>query len=186
MDRMVTIPREALAELLRAAGSPLTPEEYLASVTGAVATPDQFPKYRGRRIAAAISKGCLLAAVILSALVCVFSFDLTAFFITVILGVFTYFEYRVHAGFRDLKVEAPMLGFYNQAAFAAFILIYCLYHALVPTQIDIPSEYREYMDPDMTSTIQTAVVVGYLAIAIVGGLSQFGLAYYYRAARVTR
>ena len=34
MEPLISIPREALAELLKASGSPLTPEEYLASLPG--------------------------------------------------------------------------------------------------------------------------------------------------------
>ena len=52
MNPFISIPREALAELLRAAGSPLTPEQYLASLPE-VST---YKKYPGRTKAAAISR----------------------------------------------------------------------------------------------------------------------------------
>ena len=44
MNRFLSIPRQALAELLQAAGSPLTPEQYLASLPEFGA----YAKYRGR------------------------------------------------------------------------------------------------------------------------------------------
>ena len=53
MNPLISIPREALAELLRAAGSPLTPEQYLASLTEM----DIYKKYPGRAWAAAVSIG---------------------------------------------------------------------------------------------------------------------------------
>jgi len=188
MDRLVSIPRESLAQLLQAADSPLTPEEYLASLSNLPpvpeAGPDPFRKYRSRAVAAAFSKYFLLiAAIISTGLTCTpIGFGIEGIIVSVSLIALTYFEYRVHSGFRDHQPEAPLLGFRNQSAFALFILIYCLYHAFAPVQI--PADYREAMEPDMTGTIQLVVMVSYLAIAIVGGLSQFGLACYYRAARI--
>ena len=180
MDRFVSVPREALAELLKASGSPLTPEQYLAAL------PEfgEFKKYAGRAKAAIWSKNILLIAAILSVgFTCLpFGFGFESVLVSVILVVLTYFEYRVYYGFRDRNPEAPMLGFRNQSAFAAFILIYGLYHAFMP--MEIPAGYREVMDPDLTSIVQGLTKVAYLAIGIIGGLSQFGYAWYYRAARV--
>ncbi len=79
---------------------------------------------------------------------------------------------------------APSLGFRNQTCFAAALVIYCLYHALIPTTIQLPSEYREVMDPNTTSLIQTFERIIYLIIAVVAGGSQYGLAWYYRTAQV--
>jgi len=188
MNRLVTIPREALAQLLEAAGSPLTPEEYLASLPEAgpipVPGPDPFRKYRSRAVAAVISKYCLLVAAIISGgLTCTsLGFGFEGILVSVILIAITYFEYQVHYAFRDHKPEAPALGFRNQSAFALFIIVYCLYHAFVPSQVT--ADMRMYMEPDLSGTMQFITLIAYLVIAIVGGLSQFGLACYYRAARI--
>jgi len=40
------------------------------------------------------------------------------------------------------------------------------------------------MDPSTTSTIQAFERVFYLIVGIVGGVSQFGLAWYYRSAQI--
>ena len=86
--------------------------------------------------------------------------------------------------FLQCDPRAPDLGFRNQAGFAAGILIYGLYHALVPSQLEIPAEYRDVMDPAMAGTIQGMERVFYLFIGMIGGVSQFWLAWYYRNAKV--
>jgi hypothetical protein len=182
MKSLISIPREALAELLRVSGSPLTPEQYLASLQEA----DTFKKYPGRARASAWSKNILLVVAVLAGVCLPFGFDLEDVIIVIGLATVTFFEYRVHRYFCEDNPEAPGLGFRNQSCFAAAILIYGLYHALVPTQIQIPSEYRDVMDPDMTATMQSLERVFYLVIGIVGGVSQYGLAWYYRSAQASR
>ena len=83
-----------------------------------------------------------------------------------------------------MNPAAPSLGFRNQAAFAAAILLYGLYHAVVPTPVAIPADYREMMDPSLTGMIRPLEQLFYLVIGIVGGISQFGLAWYYRLAHI--
>lgn len=180
MDQNVSIPREALSALLKAAGSPLTPEQFLASLLGA---PDEFRKFAGRAKAAVWSKNILLSGVILSALItCTpMGFSVEGVLITVILAVITWFEFQVYYGFRDRNPGAPLLGLRNQIAFAIFIFIYGLYHAFRP--MEIPQTYREVMDPDLTPLIQNAAKFSYLTIAVVGGISQACYAWYYYAAR---
>jgi len=179
MNRLVSIPREDLAALLKASGSPLTVEDYLASLQ----VTSGYEKYGSRSVAAAWSKYFLLGATILSGLfTCLpMGFDLESVLITLILAAFTFVEFRVHRAFRDCAPEAPSLGFRNQVAFAAFILIYCLYHAFAPMQV--PANYREYMDPDMSRMVRTFTIAVYLTIGIVGGVSQLCLALYYWSAR---
>ncbi|MCE0523460.1 MAG: hypothetical protein LV480_11185 [Methylacidiphilales bacterium] len=179
MNPLISIPRDALAELLRASGSALTPEEYVASLPE-VST---YKKYPSRAWAAGVSKYCILVVAVL-AVVCVpfLGFSIENLIIAAGLVTVTFFEYRVHRYFRENNPKAPSLGFRNQAAFAATILIYCLYHAIVPAQI--PSDYSEVMDPSMLVIMQGFERVFYLIIAIVAGGSQFGLAWYYRNAQV--
>jgi hypothetical protein len=181
MNPFVSIPRQALAELLRASGSPLTPEQYLASLSEVNA----YKKYPGRAKAAAVSKYFLLIVAVLAVLCLPFlGFDFENLIIVAGLVTVTFFEYRVHRYFRENNPQAPNLGFRNQACFAAGILIYCLYHALVPTQIQVPAEYREVMDPSTTGMIQAFERLFYLIVAVIAGGSQFGLAWYYRNAQV--
>ena len=47
MNSMISIPREALAQLLQASGSPLTPEQYLATLPEL----NMFKKYKSRATA---------------------------------------------------------------------------------------------------------------------------------------
>ncbi len=182
MDRLVSIPREALAALLKASGSPLTLEAYLNSLREF----DGYEKYASRQTAATWSKYFIQIAAIVSGLaICIpANFGFEGVLVTVILAGITFFEFRVYRAFRDRKPEAPTLGFRNQSAFATFILIYCLYHAFAPMQIQVPGELREYMDPDIGPLIRTVTIATYLIIGVVGGISQFGLAWYYWAARV--
>jgi len=181
MDRLVSIPREALAALLKTAGSPLTPEQYVATLSQA----DDFRKYPGRTSISAVSKYMILVAAILSAIwTCLpFGFGFESVLITLILAVITYFEFRVHAAFRDRDPAAPTLGYRNQLGFVALIVVYCLYHAFAPLQV--PSGYREIMgDPDTSRLIRILTIGTYLTIGIVGGVSQLCLAWYYRSARI--
>ncbi len=181
MKPLVSIPREKLAELLQASGSLLTPEQYLASLPPQI---DEFRKYPGRAWAAAISKYVLLVVAILSVLsLPLLGFDLENGIVVIGLVTVTFFEYRVHRYFRECNPEAPGLGFRNQACFAGAILIYCLYHAFLSSAVPLPSEYREVMDPPTTALIQGFERAVYLIAAVVGGGSQFGLAWYYRQAQ---
>jgi hypothetical protein len=182
MENMITIPRQALVELLRASGSTLTPEQYLASLPDARTT----QKYAGRTSASAWSKGILLVAALVSGIwTCLpVGFGIEGIIITIGLGVVTFFEYRVNDYFRTLNLKAPDLGFRNQSAFAAAILLYGLYHAMVPYQMSSDMqgffEQSNVADLDM---LRNLTRVFYLIIGVTGGISQFGLAWYYRSAR---
>jgi hypothetical protein len=180
MKTLITLPREKLAELLRATGSPLTPEQYVASLPST----EMNRKYEGRAWAAAFSKYFLLVVAVLSVVsLPLMGFDLENLIVVVGLVTVTCFEFRVHRYFLEGNPEAPSLGFRNQACFAAAILVYCLYHALFPESVAIPSEYREVMDPSTAGMIQGLERAFYAIVAIVAGGSQFGLALYYRSAR---
>jgi hypothetical protein len=180
MKPLISIPRDKLAELLQASGSALTPEQYVASLP----TQDAFKKYPSRAWAAAISKYFLLIVAALGVLTVPFlGFDFENVIIVIGLVTVTFFEYRVHRYFLEDNPQGPILGFRNQAAFAAAILIYCLYHALVPANVVIPPEYRDLMDPSTAGMVQSFERSFYLIVAIVAGGSQFGLAWYYRCAQ---
>jgi hypothetical protein len=180
MSRLVSIPREALADLLKSAGSELTPEAYLASL------PEfgEFRKYGSRTSAAALSKNILIVALIFSAIwTCLpIGFGFESVLITIILAAITYFEIQVYKAFLNRQPKAPLLGLRNQICFAVFILIYGLYHAFMP--VELPANYREMMDPDMTPLIHLVSIATYLSIGIIGGISQLCLAWYYWAAKV--
>lgn len=179
MNSMITIPRDALAELLKSAGSPLTPEQYIASLPAV----NIVKKYAGRARASALSKNILIAAAVLSAIWLPFNFDVEDLIITAILCGVTYFEVRVHRYFCEGHPDGPSLGFRNQSFFAVAILIYGLYHAFFSAHIQLPEEYREMVDSSTLASIQSMTRVSYLIIGIVGGVSQFCLALYYRAAQ---
>jgi hypothetical protein len=176
MQRLLTIPRDALAELLQAAGSPLTPEQYLASLP-ALTT---FVPYAGRATMAAMSKYVLLLVTIVSGLFLLGGLDVEGVIILVALSCITYYEFRVHRYFVEWNPEAPTLGFRNQCAFASFIVIYCVYHVFAPFQL--PPVVQDMIDPSMASSIRFSEQVFYVVIALVGGASQFWLAWYYRSA----
>jgi len=182
MKPLISIPREALAELLRASGSPLTPEQYLASL----AELDIYKKYNGRAWAAVISKYCILVVAILSVvLLPILGFDVENLIIVAGLATVTFFEFRVHRYFCENNPKAPSLGFRNQSCFAAAILIYCLYHAFFAFQLSVQDmnlvEENNLIDPN---ALKSLTRVFYLGIAIVAGGSQYGLAVYYRSAQV--
>jgi hypothetical protein len=184
MNPLISIPREALAELLRAAGSPLTPEQYLASLPEL----STYKKYPGRAKAATWSKYFLLVVAVL-AVVClpVLGFGFENLILAAWLSTVTFFEFRVHRYFRDNDPRAPSLGFRNQSCFAAGILIYCLYHALSTFQLPVQDmnliEENNLIDLD---TLRSLARVFYLFIAVVAGGSQFGLAWYYRSAQIRK
>jgi len=181
MDPFISIPRQALADLLKTVGSSLTPEQYVASLPQL----STFKKYPSRAWAAAINKYCILVVAVFSVvLLPMLGFDLENIVIIIGLGAVTFFEYRVHRYFRECNPEAPGLGFRNQACFAAAILIYCLYHAFAPVQMSADSmsmvEENNLIDPVM---LKSMMRLSYLGIAVVAGGSQFALACYYRSAK---
>jgi hypothetical protein len=179
MEPPIPVPRQALAELLRAAGSPLTPEQYVASLSPLEA----FKKYPSRAKASFLSKTILVIAAIISGVwVCLpIGFDLEGVAIAVALAVITFFEYRVHKYFVTLNPEAPLLGFRNQSVLAAIIFVYGIYHALLPFQL--PPEMENMVDPATVDQMRIVIRYGYVAIGVLGGLSQLGLAWYYWTAR---
>jgi hypothetical protein len=171
------MPREKIAELLQASGSTLTPEEYLASLPAPAAA---FEKYPGRERAAAWSKNILIFVTVISVLFTLFDLGVENIIIVIWLGSLSYFETRVHRYFSENNPAAPSLGFRNQSAFAAGILIYGIYHSAVPMDL---TEVRDLLDPSTFQMIQQMVRVGYLIVGFVGGISQFALAWYYRSAQ---
>jgi hypothetical protein len=184
MNPLIPIPREALAELLRASGSPLTPEQYAASL----AELDIYKKYNSRAWAAVINKYCILVVAILSVvLLPVLGFDAENLMIVAGLATVAFFEFRVHRYFRENNPKAPGLGFRNQSAFAAAILIYCLYHAFFTFQLPVQDmnlvEENNLIDP---GSLKSLARIFYLGIAIVAGGSQYGLAVYYRSAQIKK
>jgi hypothetical protein len=181
MKPFISVPRQALADLLHTSGSPLTPEQFVAALpdTGA------YRKYPGRAWAAAFNKYFLLVVAVLSVVFLpILGFTLENIIIVAGLITVTSFEYRVHRYFRENDPRAPNLGFRNQSAFAAAILIYCLYHAFGPLQISTQDmtliEQNNLID---ASTLKSLTRVFYLSIAIIAGGSQFALAWYYRNAQ---
>lgn len=178
MDPLITIPREALADLLRAAGSTLTPEEYAASLP----TLAQFKKFPGRARMCAVNKSVMAVIAVIGVVSIPFIFDLENVIVVIGICVATYFEYRTHRYFRENNPQAPILGFRNQTLFSAGIVLYCLYHAIVPYQVTIPADYREVMDPSMVAMMQSMERVSYFFIGVIAGGSQFALAWYYRTA----
>ena len=184
MPSFIAIPREALADLLRAAGSPLTPEQYVASLP----QPDlgAYRKYPGRAVAAAISKYFILVVAVLGVVGLPFlGFTFENVIIVVGLVTVTFFEYRVHRYFRECDPRAPGLGFRNQAGFAGGIVFYCLYQAF--TAFQIPHDTMTLIEQNNLidlNTLRSLVRIFYFGIAVIAGGSQLGLALYYRAARV--
>jgi len=184
MPPYIAIPRDALVELLRAARSPLTPEQYVASLT----PPEMgdYRKYPGRVVAAAINKYFLLVVAVFGVVGLPFvGFDFENIIIVAGLVTVTFFEYRVHRYFRESDPKAPGLGFRNQSCFAAAIVIYCLYHAFAAFQL--PKDTMTLVEENNlidVNTLKTMVRIFYLSIAIIAGGSQFGLALYYRGAKV--
>jgi hypothetical protein len=180
MNPQISIPREALAELLKAAGSTLTPEEYVASLPD-LAT---FKKYPSRARMAALSKYSVLVVAVAAVILLPFlGFDFENLVITVGLITVTFFEYRVHRYFREMNPLAPGLGFRNQSAFAAAILIYCFYHAFATFQL--PLEAQNMIEDNNlidSASLKGLVRTFYLFIGILVGGSQFALAWYYRSA----
>jgi hypothetical protein len=177
---IISLPRDALAELLKSAGSPLTPEQYIASLS----TVNIVSQYAGRAKASMWSKKILAVAAVLSLVWLPFNFDLEDVILTVGICAVTFFEYRVNRYFREGHPNGPSLGFRNQSLFAVGILIYGLYHALFPSKMQLPEEYRDLVDASTLALMQSTTRVGYLVIGIAGGLSQFALAWYYRGAQV--
>jgi len=181
MKPTISIPREALVQLLQASGSPLTPEQYVASLPEV----SEFKKYPSRARAAAMSKAILLLVTIFAVVFVFFFPGIENGIILVGLALVTFFEYRVHRYFREENPKAPGLGFRNQSAFAAGILIYCLYQGFstfqMPLQAQTLVEENNLIDPDMLTTVARLF---YLFIAVTAGGSQFGLAWYYRNAQV--
>ena len=137
--------------------------------------------YRGRISAAWWSKSVLAVAAVLSVLILPFSFDWESAAIVAGILAVTFFEFRVYSHFLRGDARGPGLGFLNQSCFAVAILIYGLYHAAVPTPV--PPELAGFLDEPTLQSIQQTIKYGYLAIGILGGLSQFGLACYYRIAK---
>jgi hypothetical protein len=184
MKSTISIPREALAELLRASGSPLTPEQFVAALPAPGA--DGYQKFQSRAWAAAFDKYFILIVAVLSVVLLPF-LGFTAENVIIVAGLITVtvFEFRVHRYFRENDPRAPSLGFRNQSAFAAAILIYCLYHAFAPDQLSAQDmtliQENNLLD---AGTLKSVTRLFYLSVAVIAGGSQFALACYYRSAQI--
>ena len=181
MERSLSIPRQALADLLRSSGSALTPEAYLASLQQGAA----FETYPSRATASWWSMCILACAAVLSLVWIPLDFPLESFFIVGLIVLFTVIEYRVHRGFAELNPNAPVLGFRNQSGFALAILVYGLYHAFAPLPASMQTliDSLNSIDSTMPPLIKTILRIGYLTLGVVGGASQFALAWFYLRAR---
>jgi len=143
------------------------------------------PKFRSRSNAAWWSKTILAFAAVISVLLLCFGFDWQdALVVAGVLAV-TFFEFRVHHYFLTGDPRGPGLGFRNQSFFAAGILLYGLYHAVYvpPIQTLVPKELIDYLDAPTLEFMRATIRNGYLCVGIVGGVSQFGLAWYYLSAQ---
>ncbi len=141
------------------------------------------PKYGARIRAASWSKTLLAVAAVLSVLILPLGFDWESVLIVAGILTVTFFEFRVHRYFLNGDPRAPSLGFCNQSCFAAAILAYGLYHAVYPPPTLIPPEFSGWIDETTIELMQSVIRNGYLAIGILGGISQFALAWYYRSAK---
>jgi hypothetical protein len=144
------------------------------------------PKYRSRTSTAWWSKTILAVAAVISLLLVLVDFDWADALVVVCVAAVTFFEFRVHRYFLTGDPRAPDLGFRNQSCFAVGILLYGLYHALYvpPIQSLVPQELVEYLDAPTLDFMKSTMKYGYLTVGIIGGMSQFGLAWYYRSAKV--
>jgi hypothetical protein len=144
------------------------------------------PKYRSRTSTAWWSKTILAVAAVISLLLVLVDFDWADALVVVGVAAVTFFEFRVHRYFLTGDPRAPDLGFRNQSCFAVGILLYGLYHALYvpPIQSLVPQELVEYLDAPTLDFMKSTMKYGYLTVGIIGGMSQFGLAWYYRSAKV--
>jgi len=143
------------------------------------------PKYRGRTSTAWWSKTILAVAAVISVLLVLIDFDWADALVVVGVVAVTFFEFRVHRYFLTGDPRAPELGFLNQSFFAAGILLYGLYHAVYEPQIQalVPQEILAYLDETSIELMKATIKYGYLTVGLIGGVSQFGLACYYRGAK---
>ena len=143
------------------------------------------PKYRGRISTAWWSKTILAVAAVISVILVLFDFDWVDALVVAGVVAVTFFEFRVHRYFVTGDPRAPDLGFRNQSCFAAGILLYGLYHAVYAPQLQalMPQELLDYVDVASLEFMKTTIKYGYLTVGILGGISQFGLAWYYRGAK---
>jgi hypothetical protein len=143
------------------------------------------PKYRGRISTAWWSKTILAVAAVISVLLVLVDFDWADAIVVVGVIAVTFFEFRVYRYFLTGDPRAPDLGFRNQSCFAVGILLYGLYHAVSqpPLQTLMPQEILDYMDAPTLELLKAIMKYGYLTVGILGGISQFGLAWYYRNAK---
>jgi zinc transporter ZupT len=151
-----------------------------------MAQPTAGDKYSGRIRAAVWSKNILLIAFILGVPLTLISFDLEGLVLLILVGVVTYFEFRTYNYFTAGDPRAPQLGFLNQSCFAAGILVYGMVHAVMTNASEMPSWASEAIDADTQAMIVQVTREGYVVIGIVGCLSQFALAWYYRNAGARR
>jgi len=142
------------------------------------------PKYRGRISAAWWSKTVLAIAAVLSVIFLPFDFDWESALVVAGVLAVTFFEFRVHYYFLTGDPRAPDLGFRNQSCFAAGIMLYGFYLAFHLPQGQLLQQLYSMLDEPTAAIFQNTIKNGCLTAGTLGGLSQFGLAWYYRNAKV--
>lgn len=179
MNPLISVPRQALGDLLRKSGSKYrTPEEWLASLKET----KLYTLYPGRARAAAVSAYFLIAAAVISILCVFISFCFENVLLAIIITGIAWVEHFTLRGFRTWDKRAPIMGCYNQIVFASIIVLYGTYNAFLTGPIQIPADYKDSIDPDMLGWVSSGEKLFYILVAVIGGGSQYLMAwYYYRA-----
>jgi hypothetical protein len=178
MSRLVSIPEETLAALLREAGRPESVETFLASaeMRTAIALGE---KLRRRARAAYWSRFWLFFSAAVSWLGFVGVWDVEDLIAAVLLTGMTVVEFKVYRFFLAADPRGAIYGWWNQCLFAFLFAIYGAYHAAHPA---VPSFAGTYVDPDMMPILIQIDRLSYAIIGLVGAGGQFALACYYCAA----
>jgi hypothetical protein len=186
MSKLVQIPEAALEALLREAGHPESVAAYLASsnVQTLAAAGQRLVK---RANAAYWSRFWLFLSAAVSWLGFVSGPDIEGFIACVLLTGMTVVEYKVYHFFLAADVRGAIWGWWNQCLFAALFLIYGGYHGTFVTVPPLATSTLadlgvEGLQGDLQSQLTELTRLTYYTIALVGGVAQFSLAWYYRRA----
>lgn len=171
---MVQIPEVELKRLLELNGETL--EGFLSRSTAKIQAGKEYQKRAG---SASWSILWLGASSLFSLIGFLSSYSIEDFLSTVLLGGMTLMEMRVRKWFLAGDARGSFYGYWNQSLFAILFLVYGGYHVL---RTEVPKELNEYLGSQYDDLYSQISRVGYAAIGIVGGSSQYLLALHYRRA----
>jgi hypothetical protein len=174
--RILQIPEETLAALLKKAGIPMPPLDFLKGHAPVIAIGLAYQKRAKSAYWSQMWLGISAAGAGLSVL---FSWGIEDLLSFALLAGMTVVETRVRKWFQAGDPRGAVVGYRNQCAFALLFLVYGAYHSFTVT---VPTDLAAALGAPAAAFYVQGTRAMYAILGLGGCLGQYLLARYYRSA----